>query len=99
MEKRSLPLEARRLGPLQAWEFGSVNELRAKDNAKNYLFTNAAVPLHWDGAFAGRIPRYLFFQCREAPDRDAGGETTFVDTTLVFRAASEATRDRWRCKR
>lgn len=96
MEKRALPLSARRLGPLQAWEFGSVNELELKEGTKNYLYTNGPVPLHWDGAFAGKVPRYLFFQCAAAPEVDAGGQTTFVDSTRVWSAADEPTRDRWR---
>ena len=96
IEKRALPAAARRLGPLQSWEFGAVNELRPKEGTKNYLFTHGEVPLHWDGAFTSRVPRYLFFACREAPDRDAGGETVFVDTTRVWARADTATRDRWR---
>ncbi len=94
-DKPRLPLAARRLGPLQAWAFGSVNELEPEPDAKNYLYTRGPVPLHWDGAFAGKIPRYLFFQCLEAPALD-GGETVFVDTTRVWRAADERTRDVYR---
>jgi len=94
-DKPRLPLAARRLGPLQSWSFGSVNELEPEPDAKNYLYTRAAVPLHWDGAFAGKIPRYLFFQCLEAPSLE-GGETVFVDTTVVWRAADERTRDVYR---
>jgi alpha-ketoglutarate-dependent taurine dioxygenase/4-hydroxybenzoate polyprenyltransferase len=94
-DKPALPLAARRLGPLQRWSFGSVNELRPEPDTKNYLYTNRAVPLHWDGAFAGRIPRYLFFHCVSAPEV-AGGETVFVDSTRVWAKADEPTRDRWR---
>lgn len=96
MTKPSLPLAARALGPLQPWAFGAVNELVPDDAAKNYLYTRRAVPLHWDGAFAGKIPRYLFFQCVAAGDPDAGGETVFVDTTRVWQRADTVTRDRWR---
>ena len=94
--KRGLPLAARTLGPLQVWAFGSVNELEEDAEKKNYLYTNRAVPLHFDGAFAGRVPRYLFFRCVAAPDPDAGGATTFVDTTRVWARAADATRNRWR---
>ena len=99
MPKRALPLAFRRLGPLQAWSFGAVNELVVRPDATNYLYTPRAVPLHWDGAFAPRVPRYLCFQCVAAPPPDAGGETVFVDTARVWRLADDATRDRWRALR
>lgn len=95
LDKPSLPLAARRLGPLQTWSFGSVNELKPDPETKNYLYTTSAVPLHFDGAFAGRAPRYLFFHCLSAP-RGSGGETVFVDTTRVWAKAGVATRDTWR---
>ncbi len=99
LPKRELPLAFGRLGPLQAWSFGAVNELRVLPDAANYLYTPRAVPLHWDGAFTPRAPRYLCFQCVAAPPPDAGGETVFVDTTRVWAAADDATRDRWRALR
>jgi alpha-ketoglutarate-dependent taurine dioxygenase/4-hydroxybenzoate polyprenyltransferase len=99
LEKAELPGAARRLGPLQAWSFGSVHELVPDPKAVNYLYTRREVPLHWDGAFAGRVPHYLVFHCVEAPGADAGGATTFVDTTRVWDRADAATRDRWRALR
>ena len=99
LAKRELPLAFGRLGPLQVWSFGAVNELRVLPDAANYLYTPRAVPLHWDGAFTPRAPRYLCFQCVAAPPPDAGGETVFVDTTRVWTAADDATRDRWRSLR
>lgn len=98
LEMAQLPLAARRLGPLQAWSFGAVNELKLDAGQKNYLYTDRAVPLHWDGAFASRVPRYLFFQCLSTSEA-AGGETLFVDTTRVWARADERTRDRWRALR
>ncbi len=97
--KPELPLAARRLGPLMAWPFGSVNELERQEDPKNYLYTDHAVPLHWDGAFTGRAPRYLFFQCIEAPEKGRGGETVFVDTTRVWAHADDRMRDRLRALR
>lgn len=94
-EKAEMPRQARRLGPLLAWPFGAINELVPSPDAKNYLYTNRDVPLHWDGAFVGKVPRYLFFHCLEAPNI-RGGETVFVDTARVWKHADEATRDRWR---
>jgi alpha-ketoglutarate-dependent taurine dioxygenase/4-hydroxybenzoate polyprenyltransferase len=94
-EKRELPADARRLGPIMAFSFGSVNELKPSPDAKNYLYTNREVPLHWDGAFIGEIPRYLFFHCVDAPAVQ-GGETVFVDTTRVWARADDETRELWR---
>lgn len=93
-ERMELPLDARRLGPLQAWRFGSIHELEVKPDTTNYLYTDRAVPLHWDGAFAGEAPQYLVFHCLEAPA--GGGETEFVDTSRVWSKLDEADRDRFR---
>ena len=35
--------------------------MKVDQQAQNYLYTNRSVPFHWDGAFAGRVPRYIFF--------------------------------------
>ena len=94
-ERMRLPLDARRLGPLQAWSFGSIHELEVKPDTDNYLYTDRAVPLHWDGAFAGEAPRYLVFHCLEAPS-SAGGETELVDTARVWAKLDPAMRDRFR---
>lgn len=84
-----------RLGMVLRWEFGDVNDLRVRPDKKNYLYTNGEVPLHWDGAFASAVPRYLVFQCREAPVANQGGETVFVDAVGPFRDASEEQRTAW----
>lgn len=91
-----LPPLARRLGPLQPWRFGSVHEIKRDEDPKNYLYTERAVPLHWDGAFADAVPHWLVFACAAAPGPDAGGETTFVDTRLALERMDPALRDRVR---
>jgi len=73
------------LGAIMEWEFGSVNDLKVKENASNYLYTNREVPFHWDGAFAGKVPHYIFFFCEAAPESNSGGETTFCDTIKLLR--------------
>jgi len=62
----------RQLGDMLEWEFGAVNELQARPDARNYLYTNREVPFHWDGAFAGRVPHFIFFHCRTAPPAGSG---------------------------
>lgn len=96
LSKRTLPLAARRLGPLQPWSFGAVNVLRVDREKKNYLFTGSSVPLHWDGAFKGEIPQILMFHCIEAPPPDAGGATVFVDAEGVWSARSPDEQASWR---
>lgn len=63
------------------WEHGPLMHLRVQPKAENYLFTQEAVPFHWDGAFS-KEPLYLVFGCVEAPGGGAaaGGETLFCDS-------------------
>lgn len=84
-----------RFGSVLEFDFGVVNELKTSPDAKNYLYTNAAVPFHWDGAFIGKIPSYIFFHCDEAPIAGHGGETLFADTTLMLKSASNEIRTKW----
>jgi len=84
----------RRLGELQEWDFGVVNDLRVDPQAENYLYTNRAVPFHWDGAFAGQIPHYIVFHCDEVSH--GGGETLFCDTPRLLSAAPAELVKIWR---
>jgi alpha-ketoglutarate-dependent taurine dioxygenase/1,4-dihydroxy-2-naphthoate octaprenyltransferase len=90
-----LAAQCRRLGPLQPWSFGAVHELKQVAGTENYLYTDHAVPLHWDGAFADAVPHWLVFACLAAPPAGAGGETVFVDTTTVLANASAQQRQAW----
>lgn len=69
------------LGEILHWEFGPILTMRYDAQAPNYLFSDEAVPFHWDGAFQ-REPRFLLFYCTES--LGAGGETNFVDTETVW---------------
>lgn len=80
----ALPEFCHNLGELLEWEFGVVNELRIKNDTRNYLYTNRAVPFHWDGAFIERGPHYIFFHCDVAPAFGSGGETLFCDTMRLL---------------
>lgn len=91
----ALPKFGAGLGTLLEWSFGAVNELKVKPDANNYLFTTSAVPFHWDGAFVGRIPHYIFFSCEQAPPEGSGGETLFCDTTRLLEHAPDALRETW----
>jgi alpha-ketoglutarate-dependent taurine dioxygenase len=90
-----LPDFCLRLGEILEWDFGAVNDLRVRPDARNYLYTNREVPFHWDGAFAGRIPHYIFFSCDLAPAPRSGGETLFCDTTRLLAQAPLEQRERW----
>jgi L-tyrosine isonitrile desaturase/decarboxylase len=85
----------RRLGEILEWEFGSVNELQVRPDRRNYLYTNREVPFHWDGAFAGKVPHYIFFHCRVAPPPGSGGETTFCDSVRLLQRIAPEERARW----
>ena len=95
LEGEALPGFGRRFGEVLEWDFGEVNELRVRAGAGNYLYTNHEVPFHWDGAFVGRVPRYIVFQCEAAPPEGAGGETLFCDTRRVLQRASADVRESW----
>lgn len=99
MEPQVLAAASRTLGPLQPWPFGAVHELKRDPNADNYLYTEHAVPLHWDGAFADAVPHFLVFRCVAAPPEGAGGETVFVDTIAVLGKLDASTRARWEASR
>ena len=87
---------ARNLGEPLEWEFGAINELVAKSGAQNYIYTTAAVPFHWDGAFVGKIPHYILFSCEVAPPPDSGGETIFCDGAKLLAAATPSQRTLWK---
>ncbi len=95
LNKFELVAAARQFGSIQPWSFGAINELKVDPSAKNYLFTDHEVPLHWDGAFAGVVPRWLFFQCLEAPETGSGGATCFVDTSRLLRRVEPERRAAW----
>lgn len=93
LEGEAFPAFAATLGEILEWEFGAVNELVVRGDATNYLYTTHEVPFHWDGAFVGRIPRYIVFHCDSSPEE--GGETLFADTTRLLARAARETRDAW----
>ena len=95
LEGAALPAFCEGLGELLEWDFGAVNDLRVESDARNYLYTNREVPFHWDGAFVGRAPRYIFFHCDVAPPPGGGGETLFCDTTLLLARTPPERRESW----
>lgn len=90
-----LPEFCRRLGKILEWDFGAVNDLRVKPDARNYLYTNSEVPFHWDGAFVGRVPHYIFFHCDVAPRPGSGGETLFCDSSRLLAQTPVKQRELW----
>ena len=73
--------------------FGAINELRVDVEAQNYLYTNRAVPFHWDGAFVGRVPHVIFFHCAQAPPDGLGGETLFCNTVDLVESLTREERE------
>ena len=67
--------------------------MKYQKDAANYLFSDEAVPFHWDGAFY-KEPRFLLFYCTESEGE--GGETTFTDTTKLWESLSESEKEECR---
>lgn len=84
-----------RWGRILTWNFGAVLDLVVHEAPQNYLFTNGAVPFHWDGAFARATPRYIVFQCVQAPAAGSGGETLFCNSASVWSDAPSDLRSMW----
>jgi alpha-ketoglutarate-dependent taurine dioxygenase/4-hydroxybenzoate polyprenyltransferase len=95
MPKQELALFGQKLGKPLQWVFGAINDLKVKADAENYIFTDHDVPMHWDGAFAGKIPHIILFQCIIAPNKADMGGTTFADTQKILQHASPATIKEW----
>jgi alpha-ketoglutarate-dependent taurine dioxygenase len=74
------------------WSFGPVMELKVDPKPENYLFSEEPVPFHWDGAFH-KEPSYLVFNCLEAPEANAGGETLFCDMKRVLEVLTSEERN------
>lgn len=68
--------------PFVEWDFGHLLNLTNKKNSPNYIFSNEAVPLHWDGAFH-EVPAILAFYCVE--NEVQGGNTFFSNTSKVVK--------------
>lgn len=67
------------------WDFGPLMSMSYDHSSKNYLFSDEAVPFHWDGAFY-KEPRLLLFYCTQS--EGAGGETLFCDTEKIWESLS-----------
>lgn len=87
---------ARQFGPLLAWEFGEVLELKVRPDPPNHIFRSGRVELHWDGAFIEQKPRYNVFQCIRGSQPDGGGETLFVNALAVWQRATESEQQSWK---
>jgi alpha-ketoglutarate-dependent taurine dioxygenase len=94
LEGDALPNYCSKLGLLLEWEFGTVNELQINPQKNNYLYTKAAVPFHWDGAFVGKIPHYIIFHCTSC-DANGSGETLFTDTTQLLAQLTTEEHELW----
>lgn len=85
MTESELVAFAKSQGDLLEWDFGAVMTMKLDPEAKNYLFSEEAVPFHWDGAFY-REPSSLLFYCLESEGQ--GGETLFSNTELIWESLS-----------
>lgn len=95
LPKQDLALFAQRLGKPLQWVFGAINDLKVKPQTENYIFTDHEVPLHWDGAFVGKIPYIILFQCITAPKIEDMGGTTFSHTHKIIEDSSDEELKEW----
>jgi alpha-ketoglutarate-dependent taurine dioxygenase/4-hydroxybenzoate polyprenyltransferase len=95
LTKQQLALFAQHLGEPLQWAFGAINDLKFKPDTENYIFTDHEVPLHWDGAFAGKIPHIILFQCIIPPEKEDMGGTTFCDTSKIVETATPNQLEKW----
>lgn len=84
-----------RFGEISIWPFGKVLELVEQENPKDHIFDHNYVPLHWDGMYRPQVPEYQLFHCVQAPLAGHGGRTTFSNTALALKNASEDTKNLW----
>jgi alpha-ketoglutarate-dependent taurine dioxygenase/4-hydroxybenzoate polyprenyltransferase len=96
LPKQELALWAQRLGEPLQWAFGAINDLKFKPDTENYIFTDHEVPMHWDGAFVGKIPHIILFQCVIPPSKEDFGGTTFCDTSEIIRNAAPEKLEEWK---
>ncbi len=96
LPKQQLALFAQHLGEPLQWAFGAINDLKFKPDTENYIFTDHEVPLHWDGAFVGKIPYIILFQCIIPPEKEDMGGTTFCDTSKIVHSSSSEELEKWK---
>lgn len=82
-------------GEVSLWPFGKVLELIQQDNPEDHIFDHSYMPLHWDGMYRPQIPEYQIFHCVKAPLPGQGGATTFSNTILALKNASDEDKAVW----
>jgi alpha-ketoglutarate-dependent taurine dioxygenase len=82
-------------GEISLWPFGKVLELIQHENPRDHIFDNSYVPLHWDGMYRPQIPEYQIFHCVKAPLCGQGGKTTFSNTIMALKHASNEAKQLW----
>ena len=83
-------------GEVNLWPFGKVLELIEQAEPEDHIFDNSYMPMHWDGMYRPQIPQYQIFHCIRAPKAHEGGRTTFSNTLLTVRNASQKDIECWR---
>jgi Probable taurine catabolism dioxygenase len=84
-----------RFGEISIWPFGKVLELVEQENPQDHIFDNNYVPMHWDGMYRPQVAEYQIFHCVSAPLQGQGGRTTFSNTILALKNASDKEKEMW----
>lgn len=85
-----------RWGEISIWPFGKVLELIEQDHPEDHIFDHHYVPLHWDGMYRPQVPEFQIFHCVNAPLAGQGGRTTFSNTILALKNASDESKNLWK---
>lgn len=83
-------------GNISLWPFGKVLELIEEENPQDHIFDNNYVPLHWDGMYRPEVPEYQIFHCVLAPLKGQGGRTTFSNTIMALKNATQEELNLWK---
>ena len=82
-------------GTISLWPFGKVLDLVQKPHPQDHIFSNSAIPFHWDGMYRPQIPALQIFNCLAAPPASAGGKTFFSNTRTVLSAVPKKIKHFW----
>ena len=82
------------LGEILEWDFGKVMDVKTDPGKENYLFSEEAVPFHWDGAFY-KEPSYLIFNCMNHCQTD-NGRTLFTNTEKILESLTDEEYTAWK---
>jgi len=91
LSREEMIAAAKTLGEILEWpSYGAILDIKVEDKPESFIMAPEDVPYHFDGMFF-KVPSFQLFQCLQAPDPGAGGETLFCNSQILL---SEAPQDK-----